>query len=210
MDVKTIKSASAAVVAFCLLGGSLGGCSSSDDTVEERGTDTLQQEDRIQAADVIEAEGTTAAGEEQEQTHSASIHRTIEFRGNAAALDQRAEQSLSNVAQAVNPEIPVHVTVRMVDPNDVSKSDVSAMGEQRAEVVRQFLRQQGVEVAQMRVEKYSSREYESAQDSQALQDELETTSGLSELRDADQGAFADVEQEIVLTLVTNSPSKAAK
>lgn len=208
MDVKATKPASIAVISLCLLGTTVAGCSNSDDTVEERGTDTLQKEDRIQASDVSEAGQSTALGEEQ--THSASIHRTIEFADNAGALDQRAAQSLSNVAQAINPEIPLHVTVRMVDPNDVSQGDVSALGEQRAQAVKEFLQQQGVEIAQMRVEKYSSREYESAQDTQALQDELETTSGLSDLRDTDQSAFTDAQQEVVLTLVTSSPSKAAK
>lgn len=203
---KSKQNHSLTLLAICLLGLGITACSNSDDTVEERGIDTLQKEQRLQKSDVSESIDEVAAQRtEPTQTSSASIHRTVNFIGDGVRLDQRAAQSLTNVAQALNQDLPTYITVRMVDPNDVSEQDVSALGERRAEAVQAFLQEQGVTVAEMRVEIYSSREYEAAQSSQALQGETETTFGLSELRDVDQTVFVNAEQEAVITVVTADP-----
>lgn len=164
----------------------------------------VQNQDNNLSQSAPEQSSPYASGAQgQPEALPATVHRTVTFTGGSTALDDIAKQTLERVANALNGELATVVVVRTVDPNDVSAGEPDGRSRQRINAVEAFLQDQGVDIAEVRADKYSSREYHASQNSEDVQDTLEATSGLSELEQAE--ATDTSKQEVVITIVSSEP-----
>lgn len=198
------------IVAPGVLVFSLAGC--SDDRAEHSDSGVQGQAGTEQAAGqgLEEREqtmqtqaGLYGAGQgEQDQALAATVHRTITFAGDSTELDDMAEQSLERMAESLNEDLSTQVTVRTVDANDVSQSDASGLNDERVETVKKFLEEKGVNVADIRLDRYDAREFVDTQaGSQHDESDVQTESPeMVDGRDDQQQA----EQDVVITIVSGA------
>lgn len=133
---------------------------------------------------------------------SATVHRTITFAGDSSELDQAAEKSLEGMVNALNEDLTTQVTVRTVDANDVSAGDASRLSAERAEAVKEYLLDQGIEVADIRVDKFSAREFQSSMTDQDQQNQSSPEHAVNESMDNASSAERSAEQEVIITVVS--------
>ena len=132
----------------------------------------------------------------------APTHRTITFDQNSTELTNTAEETLHSMVQSLKEKVPTQLTVRSVNPNDVTSSDADELNKKRADTVKSFLQNEGISVAAVRVNKFSSREYESSQDSEMVQDQAKATPGMSELEPVGDANEEQQKQQVVITVVS--------
>lgn len=186
-------------LALCVI--VLGPVACSNDNVERdwplRNDGVVEGQPEIRSGDMIDAPIS--------EDLSATVHRTIAFAGDSSQLDQTAQKSLEGMLNALNQDLTTQVTVRTVDPNDVSAGDASRLSAERAEAVKEYLVDKGIEVADIQVDKFSSREFHSSQNSEDAQNESSQEQAVNAPQNQEAiSAESSAEQEVVITLVSTS------
>lgn len=201
---KACQSALCALLVMALCGCSDGTDSTTaNDNYKPEGMRQAVEDQDTNVSNPQAPENSAYASGEQGQTEAlpATAHRTVRFTGDSTELDANARQSLESLADALNGDLSTVVVVRTVDPNDVSAGEPDPRSQQRIEAVELFLQQQGIQIAQLRADRYSSREFESSKNSEDVQEDMQATSGLSELEETEPTEIS--QQEVVVTIVSS-------
>lgn len=136
----------------------------------------------------------------RDEVRPATAHRTITFVDDSVQLSEAAKKSLERMARSLNSDLSTHMIVRTVDPNDVSVDGVSQLANKRAEALKALLESHGVNIVDVHIDEYSSRELVRFQDSEGAQSEA--TRG--EIKDSASEYERRAEQEVVITVVSTT------
>lgn len=134
----------------------------------------------------------------------ATAHRTITFVDDSVQLSEAAKKSLERMARSLNSDLSTHMIVRTVDPNDVSVDGVSPLANKRAEALKAFLESHGVNIIDVHIDEYSSRELVHFQDSQDAREGAQSEATRSEIQDSASEYERRAEQEVVITVVSTT------
>lgn len=77
-----------------------------------------------------------------------ALFDTVSFQGNSASLGAQAEQTLNRLANQIDKQAPASLAVRVQED---SASGGEALPQQRAEAIRHYLEQQGVQIVDAQV-----------------------------------------------------------